>query len=231
MKRFLTLILALVSLSATAGIVQVKPGRPYLENFESSATDWTLVDADGDGYNWEITRMPGVQFHSGNTCLASASWTANGGPNGRDLQPDNWAITPPIVISECETAVLTWWVTEQDPKFLGDRLEVLVSTTTPDIESFKSLSKETLNNGQYEQRSADLTPYIGQQIYIAFRHFNRDSFYRIDLDDVAIYCNNEAGVKTPTVNVRKDAYDLQGRPAGKATRGDVLIENGKKILK
>ena len=226
MRNFGVMILMVVSLGMMAEPIVVKTGQPYLEDFESGATDWTFVDDDGDGYNWEIQRTTGVKFHSGSACLTSASWSSVGG----DLSPNNWAIMPAVTITECDSATLSWWMTEQDERQLGDRLKVYVSTTTSDIGDFKSVFLETLENATYEQRSVDLTPYIGKTIYIAFCHNNRDSFYRINIDDVKINCTSGTGISAPKINVENEIFDLQGRKIGDLRQG-INIKNGKKIIK
>lgn len=66
---------------------------PYHESFENGLGDWTLVDADNDGFNWMLISeygLDGEYVHSGEECIVSMSYDND---SGDVLTPDNWLIS------------------------------------------------------------------------------------------------------------------------------------------
>lgn len=163
------------------------------ENFDSGIpTTWTLIDADGDGVNWVAsTSLIGEgNGHNGSAGAAtSQSYDNTAGP----LNPDNWLVTPRLNISAA--ALLTFWVAAQDASYPQEHYGVYVSTSADpqDIASYTLLFEETLDanggtreQGAWKQKTALLTQYAGQQVYIAFRHFNVTDMFYIHVDDVQV---------------------------------------------
>ncbi len=182
----MTLLLALVMVGKAQSLL-------LDENFDSGIpTTWTLIDADGDGVNWVAsTSLIGEGGgHNGSAGAAtSQSYDNTDGP----LNPDNWLITPRLNISAA--ALLTFWVAAQDASYPEEHYGVYVSTSADpqDIASYTLLFEETLDanggtreQGAWKQKSALLTQYVGQQVYIAFRHFNVTDMFYIHVDDVQV---------------------------------------------
>ena len=165
---------------------------PYTEDFENGINQcWTLIDADGDGYNWmHSSERFGETWegHSGTGALVSASYASAA------LTPDNWAITPAITLPEGSPASVSFFAAAQDAAYPAEHYGVYVSTTTTDPSAFTLIWEETMdaNGGQHRaqgawgEKHADLSNYAGQTIYIAFRHFNCSDEFVFLIDDVTV---------------------------------------------
>lgn len=147
----------------------------FFENFETpeSLRGWKFYDEDGDEYNWywgenEFSYyMPwsDIVDLSGLHALYSASQDVDA---IKPLRPDNWAITPAIVVPKNATmlfGVRTYSTTE-------DRISVYVgkSPSVEDMELILTFDPST----RYLPILIDLNAYAGEKIYIGFRH--HDSF-------------------------------------------------------
>ena len=160
---------------------------PYSESFENTEAvgeNWTLIDADGDGYCWEIaTSTDGsYRIHSGNSALASASYVNDYGV----LYPDNWAFSPPIKLDEADNK-LSFWVIGQDPSWAAEHFAAYISTSIDIEEASASKLVESNSSSEYEEYVADIpAAFNGKIVFIAFRHFNVSDMFRLNLDDVTV---------------------------------------------
>lgn len=156
---------------------------PWSEGFENAGlmpSCWTTVDADGDGYNWGIAALSdGLTTHSGDYSAFSASWVSVA------LTPDNYLITPKLAINNAGLK-LHFWTAGQDILYPAEHYSVMVSTTGTAPANFTEIFNETLSDTAFHQVSLPLTTYNGQQIYIAFRHWNVTDMFKMKLDDVSI---------------------------------------------
>lgn len=178
MKRiFITILLCLPF------VLNAQEVRYLNENFNHAEGafppyGWRNIDNDGDGRAWNIT-SDGARDNSGNQTLAATSHTWL----FEDLNPDNWLITPQLLV-ENDTDVLTYWFGSYQSKPQQGR--VYVSTTGYAIEDF-ALLDEVKFNGTYDNidRSISLKDYVGKKIYIAFRHTKmQNSGIALALDNV-----------------------------------------------
>ena len=112
MKKSLLFVAALFMASvASAALVQ---------GFESGELgDWTVIDADGDGYCWEISGGEQINLYEGNYCVASASYVNNVGA----LTPDNFLVSPKVALG----GKVTFWAAGQDPSWAEENFAVAVS--------------------------------------------------------------------------------------------------------
>lgn len=167
---------------------------PFNEDFEDEGTleCWIFVDADGDGYLWDPSYLRDLQDedtgegygHNGSYgMVASSSWLSSTGA----LTPDNWLITPEIIIPTTYTTVtLSWYAKGQDPSYAAENYAVLVSTTGSNTNNFNTTLYEGQTTGDWEQHTANLSSYVGQTIRLAFRHYNVTDMFWLDLDDISI---------------------------------------------
>lgn len=172
----------------------------FKETFEDGFPDnWTTIDVDGDGHNWEYYIFSnGGHFtgHNGGKCVSSASWKGGGiGP----LTPDNYLITPELDIPA--GAQLSFWLCAQDANYAAENWKLYASTTGNKLEDFTELlhwgtmtPKEAKNpgldrhipsrvQGAWFPKIVDLPE--GTK-YLAFRHYNDKPFFWLNLDDVEI---------------------------------------------
>ncbi|MBN1296990.1 choice-of-anchor J domain-containing protein [bacterium] len=170
----------------------------FYEDFESGATGWTYYDADGDMLTWNIM-CSNTTPHSGQCNATSASWQYGA------LTPDNWLVSPPIDISGTSEALLSWYIAVQDQAWPDEYYEVLISTTGNAIADFTSVihSENVAESGpdgnNYWYRRIDLQPYLGETVYVAFRHCSSTNLFRINLDDVCVTTSDgSAPTATPS---------------------------------
>ena len=171
---------------------------PYTMGFEPSEnTDcWTTVDNDNDGYAWVdgYTSFGPGYAHTGDGFYASASYINDIGV----LTPDNWLISPQMQLTAGNNYTLTWYDGAIDATYYDEHYAVYVSTTGAGISNFTATTpvfQTTLTTANYTLRTVDLSAYAGQNIYIAFRHYNSTDVFWLKIDDISI---TETGGTTPT---------------------------------
>ncbi len=183
-------------------------GEEFFEDFDGGGIPegWTIVDADGDGYNWENTIDDGFGFdaHSGEGAMTSASYVNGVGA----LTPDNWLITPPIEIGA--TSVLSYWHDAQDPNWADEYYYVKVSTTGNDIADFTDTIWEGTTPADWAQITLDLSAYAGQTIYIAWEHTNVTDMFYMKIDDVQVTSTTtRAAAHRPIIAKKHEGYPFR----------------------
>ena len=153
------------------------------EGFEAGEVPagWTLIDADGDGNNWEsdpFNEEPG-QGRNGGKCISSASFINNFGP----VTPDNYLITPMVT----GATQVKYWVSGQDAAYAGEHYAVCASSTGTAAADFTIIFEETVTGakvqGVWHERSVNLPS--GTK-YVAFRHYDCTDMFYLNLDDVSV---------------------------------------------
>ena len=178
----------------------------FSDSFEDGLGNWVTIDADGDGYCWELgsVLMAGyvIPAHEGEDCATSQSYDSSGGA----LNPDNYLVTADKVALG---GVLTFWACAQDASYPAEHFGVAVSTAgNTDAADFTMLDEWTMTaapgyipnknllgkspkspqrgSGTWYQYTVNLSAYAGQEGYVAIRHFGcTDQFY-LDIDEVEI---------------------------------------------
>ncbi len=154
------------------------------EGFEGAGfppVNWKNVDGNQDGNAW-FRYTAENSAHSGEASAASASWF-----DGTVLFPDNWLITPQLNIPN-DTYMLEYYVGAQDPSWAEETYGIFISTTGDDPDDFgEEIFGETMEDGDWHFREISLADYAGEEIYIAFRHYNTSDMFYIKIDDVMVY--------------------------------------------
>ena len=153
-----------------------------INNFDTSIDPWTTIDADGDGYCWQLKyKGDGYTTLSGSyACISSASYINDVGA----LTPDNWLVSPQVELG----GYIEFWATGQDKSDIAEHFQVYVSTTgNTDPADFMDVSPEYVNatSRDYEYYYVDLSSYSGKG-YVAIRHFNCSDQYWLNIEDVRI---------------------------------------------
>ena len=148
---------------------------------ESDIADWTLVDSDGDGFNWQYFNNTGLTSglmttHEGMGLMASASYDKN---SGAALYPDNWMISPKVRLD----GKLSFWAAGQDPSYAAEVFGVYVST---DMENWQQLGEDFTATGEYVEYTFDLSSRAGEEGYFAIRHYNVTDMFWLNIDDVTL---------------------------------------------
>lgn len=189
----------------TAKAAAGDPVTAYFTDFESGVDGWTFVDADGDGWGWGYdmnvqgvvhpsTPDANLVAYSGQYVIGSASYINGVG----ELSPDNWAITPAIVIPE--QGLFSMWVCAQDADYPSEKFGVYIGTST-DISTMTELQTWILTKaytpsvgfsatpkapGNWYNYTVDVSAYAGQTCYIAIRHFDSYDMFWMNVDDVSV---------------------------------------------
>lgn len=167
----------------------------WSENFNTQANfnAWTLIDGDGDTYNWTYSANTGV---GATGCAYSASWIGGVGA----VTPNNYITSPPIDLSSTTGAIaLDWSTYAQDQAWPKEKYKVMISTsnTKADIDAGTKVFEEILTaNGAYVTRTVDLSQWAGELIFITFIHFDCTDWFRVNMDDIKVYqpVANDAGI-------------------------------------
>ncbi len=168
-------------------------GEPVLldETFENGLpTTWVNIDADGDGYAWEdgATLLGPGNGHGGSDGMVlSRSYVNQMGP----LEPDNYLVTPTVHIPGAGGYNLTFWVCGQDASYAAEHYAVYAGHVENGVfvPSGNALFEETIGSKEQSpwlQKSVNLDAFKGQDIQIAFRHYDCTDMFYLDLDDVKI---------------------------------------------
>ncbi|MCR5549874.1 MAG: choice-of-anchor J domain-containing protein [Bacteroidales bacterium] len=217
MKKIFTLFIAILAMSICAN-AQIL----FTENFDSGMpTGWTQIDANNDGMGWEHSSNPVSYFptgvdltgtgHNGSTAyILSGSFT---NVSQTAITPDNWLITPAINLTANST--LRFYVCAQDANYAAEHYGVFISTTNAtSTTAFTMLNEWTVGSSKvqsaWEEKIVDLSAYTGQTVYIAFRHFNCNDQFLLNLDDVTITANPT----TPTITANPISFSFTNIIAG-----------------
>ena len=173
--------------------------------FEGTTDSWTTIDADGDGYNWQLASvlMSGysISAHGGSDMLSSESYNKT---SGTALTPDNWLVSPQVTLG----GSFSMYACAQDANYAAEHFGIYVSTTSnTNTNSFTKLNEWTLaakTQGSWGQYTVDLSAYAGQTGYIAVRHFNcTDQFY-LNVDDFTLTYSDTPVTPDPEPTVNLD---------------------------
>lgn len=126
--------------------------------------------------------------------VTSTSWYTPAGTS------NDWLVTPAIIIPGAGNLRLSFDIQGQDPTYL-DKYEVLISTTGNTVADFTSAPAiAATSTAAWVTKFVDLTPFLGQTIYIAFRNTSTDMF-RLNLDNVAVKAVLPLDAKLNSVNL------------------------------
>ncbi len=167
MKGFV-LLLAVVLFAAPAAVADWAVD----EGFEGGSipAGWTVIDYDGDGLEW--VAFSHENAHSGSWMAAVEAYSSNDG--------DDWLITPQVAVSSGDVFTFyarSWYSTED--------FEVRLSTSGAVVGDFDYLLDTVTGAGSsWVMYEYDLTPYAGQNCYLAVRWMV--DTYCLLIDDVKV---------------------------------------------
>lgn len=154
----------------------------YQQGFESTTfppANWQVVNSSGPSYTWERSTS---QAHL-STASALIRYDASGGLD--------WLIAPHYNVTAA-TDSLVFWMRLVFTGYAPDSLCIKVSTTDSATTSFNTTllklregTEYPTNNTTWYRYAVSLQNYVGQQIYLAFKHYNYDGD-GLYIDDVAI---------------------------------------------
>lgn len=170
----------------------------YAFDFENDYVEgrllhWNTIDADGDSYNWMLSPIgEGYGRNGSNGVVMSYSYSNYAGA----LNPDNYLVSPQLAIT-ANNHYVTFYGSALDEQYPDDHFGLAVSATGT-AGSFTMLQEWTMTSkqGGWHEYSVDLASYVGQEIYIAIRHFNSQDKFCLCIDDIFVGSQN----KDPLVN-------------------------------
>ncbi len=174
-----------VTLNGTGVTCSAITNFPWVESFEGSTFPpqcWDNLDVDGDGKKWEQRdASQGWPAYDGTKTAVSASWV------NVPLTPNNYLITPQLSIPNANM-MLKFYVAPQDPDWPSEKIGVEVSTTGTQPANFSSIYTTTLTAADtiWKEVTLPLANYNGQDIYIAFRHYDCTDWFYVKIDKVQV---------------------------------------------
>ena len=151
---------------------------------EGRLVNWTAIDADGDTYNWTLSPTGEGYGHNGsNGVVMSYSYSNYSGA----LNPDNYLVSPKMAIT-ANNHYVTFYAAALDESYPADHFGLAVSNTTATASAFTMLQEWTMTakQGGWHEYTVDLNSYIGQEVYIAIRHFNSQDNFCLCVDDIFV---------------------------------------------
>ena len=183
----------------------------WSDNFDDlDITDWTLIDDDGDGFNWSVVQIVDeLELPIGTPQLRSASWNNVVGP----LTPDNWIISPVVDLSSASGAIsFNWQVKASDAAYDAENYTVYVSTAntiTEFLASTTSFNESTLDGTNVlTDRTLDISSFAGEsQVYIALRHFGVSDEFTMEIDNVEVNAETVLSINDEELNTFSYTYN------------------------
>lgn len=165
---------------------------------------------------------------SGNVA-ASNSWY---NPVGTS---NDWLVSPQISIPAGASGVpLTWSATSMGAAAFLENYKVYISTTGNQVANFTTILKTI--TGEFSAGTAhtvDLSTYVGQNVYIAFRNDSNDKYVML-LDNIkvsatSVLSTNEAVKVQSSISPNPTSDILNIKIASKINKVSVVDITGKKV--
>ena len=152
----------------------------FYETFDGPF-NWETIDADGDGNNWETDYFAQGLYYDGSKCAVSYSW--------RDvvLTPDNWMISPEFEIGAGEKYLS--FFTASANRADGDiyeHFQVIIVPEGTEVENGDVVYETTLDTNELTEHLINISAYAGQNVRIAFRHYDCTDQYTLIIDAVGV---------------------------------------------
>lgn len=177
------------------------PGTNVGEDIDIPA-DYAQYDVDTDTYSWGLTQFSNwnggqvsvlERIYTGNWII-SASFVTNNGTNGNlgigALTPNNILVLPQMSVpADALNVNLNYLVgSGSDATFFAETYSVTVTTSNAqvDILAATPVLTSTLTSNLGEDITINLDAFVGQDIYIAFRHYDTEDEFILGLDNLSV---------------------------------------------
>ena len=160
----------------------------YTYTFGQALNGWSTIDADGDGYTWQVIVENSLLGHNGKPGLVTSESYNNSEKIA--LTPDNYLVSPKMKLD----GKITFWACAQDASYAAEHFCVAVSTASAtDATDFQTVSEEFVMKqirhraqGNWYEYAVDLSSFAGQEGYVAIRHFNCTDMFRLNVDEITL---------------------------------------------
>lgn len=159
----------------------------YSEDFNAGDLNgWVTSDLNNDGLEWAVLNASGINSAFGNGSLLSFSYDdATDNP----VTPDNLVTSPAIDLSTVtDPNAYLFYDQATSTSFPNEHYAVYITTSNDPavITASTPIFETTVSNGTLANKFFNITSYIGQTIYVSFRHYNCNDAYYLILDNVKI---------------------------------------------
>jgi|GEM_PF-277219 len=156
----------------------------FYENFEGNLDGWTTLDADGDGNNWGVDYFSSGLYFDGSKAAVSYSW------NEIILYPDNWMFGPEFHIGEGEKYLAFWTASANQGAGadIDEHYQVLIAPagTADGTDGWTVIYETTMDTASLTEHVINVSDYAGQDVRIAFRHFDCFDEYTLIVDGIGV---------------------------------------------
>lgn len=198
----------------------------YSQNFNTQGLNgWVSTDIDGDTYQWSNVNVSSVSPDFGTGSLLSYSYIVaiNAG-----VTPNN-LITSPLINLSTVTAsnVFLKYDLATHPDYPEEKYSIYVTTSNDSgaIIAANPVFTETVAVGGFQKKIIDLTSFIGQQVYVSFRHYDcNDQFYLI-VDNVEVKT-----IADKDIALKKVSLDRYGVTNSNYTIKATVTNNGAETI-
>ena len=148
----------------------------FSQNFDAgltTPTGWTVINGGGTNTFVFGPGAPGSAFSAPNAAQINYNATAH----------NDFLVTPSITVAAGVNDRITYYVKNQDPAYV-EEYDVKLSTTTATNAAFTvTLTPQAPAPDAWTQFTIDLSPYVGQTIYVGFHAVSADMF-RLLFDNI-----------------------------------------------
>ena len=190
-------LIGIYALGDYAPVVPEPPEGDIYVDFNDGINRWNTIDADGDGFNWEVRQNYGNDENPYSMTSASVNPISD-----EALYPENYLVTPYKL--DCEQIVFNACV--QDDTHPAEHLGVAISTTSDTNPADFTVVWETDMSaktvGEWQNFNIDLRAYQGQDIYVSIVHFNCSNQFMVNIDDIILFrqYNSAWSINEPAVS-------------------------------
>jgi subtilisin family serine protease len=201
---------------------------PWFDDIETPDVEWSTFTSDGSDTGWTRGSPGGGETaHSPTNCWGS---NLSGGPVGAE---ESFLISPGILLTGGNQATLHFWHNyDFTPQSDGDieigTIEIITNVADPS-QLLRQLPSESLTGG-WTNMDIDLTPYMGQVVYIVWYYFlfSADDLPRMGwlVDDVSITVTNvQYGTIQITNNLWQAVFSLSGTAGFTGNGANTILSN------
>ncbi len=152
----------------------------FYDNFDGPF-NWETIDADGDGMNWGTDYFAQGLYYDGSKCAVSYSW------QDVVIHPDNWMVSPSFDIGSGEK-YLSFFTASANPADgdIYEHFQVLIIPEGTEVENGTVVYETTLETNAVTEHLVDISQFAGQNVQIAFRHYDCFDQYTLIVDAVGV---------------------------------------------
>lgn len=179
----------------------------YSEDFEGGDLNgWTSTDLNSDGLEWSVLNAGGINPIFGSGALLSFSYddAAEVG-----VTPDNLVTSPAIDLSGVtESNLYLLYDQITNTNWPNEKYAVYVTTSADPATIIAStpVFETTVANGTLANKFFNLTAFIGQTVYVSFRHYDCFDQYFLVLDNIKL--KSLAANEVQFVSAKLNRYGL-----------------------